>query len=663
MEVSKVQLEAHYFLDGSLPSDLKQKIIAQRESFRATQIAVPEHHHALTRLLSKKDISSSSKEKIAKAILKGSVNIVNDEEAKVQRIPSTRSSNDINLDSVRHNIAPPNFLEVTSKPASIFFGDVKSMKTYEREKSKRKLKSNEIFYWANQTVPLSDELVLSRNGSFTNSIEPHIHAAKNKLAEIYRKQDIDKKKQELDLLYKEAKIVKENAREATLQKIEISKKINELRHKLVARIKKRKDLVAGDVVRLLTDDALLDYMEKYNGYSMSIDAALSLIVSSVGIDKVEKSNINISEDLKTMSRPLTSGQLSPLPPLINDSINSSALNLSSSEVDSTSLSLPQNPPSPKGRAMLGGGFRLQNKTTAVPSSQSIHSDGTFDLAIDIMQKNISLMDNLPHKQPEKFVSDETLHKIGTKKFDSKKLHAELKKSAKAQRKELKSYQLSLKSDSVTRLPTTINISADLLGELSESDELKDQLASVKIKGIEGMDVVTDELNDGREGEDQDKEINYDNVVHEKVQILDNTHVRHRNSYVSVISASSNDASSVHKDIQSFIDLSGLFDEYGNVRQLTMSSKPPRFIRHVKSKEKHDTIYPKSPYMSKPGSVPDTTKVLSFGVPSGAGLALWKNSRQCKMEDFAENGSPPRSVASMKHTHRLLTHERPFVSAT
>lgn len=494
-------LKKHYNLDSAIPSvvavdaihiaKLSEGLgIAPTQQIRiATSSADRELEMANINLIGQvfKDqrINLRQRENIAKSILKGDYRVG----SATQRPDGTRPGNvtavhDLDLARGvgllhRHRMKKPRFIEIDGNQASIPILDPSEELLKAQAKRRSKGKKSAGFFLFNAYVP--EEEVPIRPGKSEQSLEKsrsmsQFSHSKGGMLRDSKRLSLEKCKSNEEVLSAQANREKRRSSEEMEGKRLLRKKIEEFRCKVLERLEEKSDPLKSTIMRSLSDKVALSVMERYRGFTMSIDAIISLIGSSLGAS-VDPRDVRVVGQLSEVGHEPPSYQESPkevamekilkeMPysgeyPLVGRSFGSRAASRPAPaavpEVIPTEESHIPSPPrisSPLGRSWnannpqlkrLGAGFSIFPRTgdnvarmdedeaeggrPLVGKLSTMHQwnmmSDSLDLsligdrdtcaqrAIDALIDEMKGQGTLPSLQPERVISDRQIERLGT----------------------------------------------------------------------------------------------------------------------------------------------------------------------------------------------------------------------------------------------------------
>jgi hypothetical protein len=124
----------------------------------------------------------------------------------------------------------------------------------------------------NPPTPITEGIPSPSRGGVSDSLS-HVrsHMIREKLAFIF------KQKEESERLRREAEEQQRRQRDQLLDRVEMRRRVQEFRRKLLNRLKEKNDPHLGSWMRRLDDAVIIGFIDTYKGYTMSIDAILSII--------------------------------------------------------------------------------------------------------------------------------------------------------------------------------------------------------------------------------------------------------------------------------------------------------------------------------------------------------------------------------------------------
>eukprot|EP01035_Chromulina_nebulosa_P036057 gene36057-48520_t len=434
------KLGSYYSLDGLLPSAVQRKLNSQLSDPSITskeQRNDGDEKKILFKIMNDNKLTPKQKESIAASVLRGGTfpvdkkyNSPNDNPFAVN--PSQIDSYDLSLLINRHNLRKPQFLQIVSEKSII-----EPMQSSQFHYHRPMIASYPLY-----KSSTSIGLVKNENPVASSAKTQMIAEAKSKSIQQAREDALNSR----NIIQEFKQVEKENV----LKRIEIKKKMIEFRQILKEHLQKQKMSQVGNIMRCVTDEMIYHFMEKYDGFSMSIDAIISLIGNKLGSSAVSPyPDVNISTVQRFLAPLPTEGEeygvndygqgRDPSQHLLNEFDS-----LPFKERTYTGYKVRSAP-----ERVLASGFRMgspwkemldntdnseySNKFVKKSSSsqdsrdeKQIADDAILD-AMSVMRKQLILEKTLPSLRPEKVLTDKQLEDIGFRRRSIEQISREISK--------------------------------------------------------------------------------------------------------------------------------------------------------------------------------------------------------------------------------------------
>lgn len=434
-------------------------------------------------------INLRQRESIAKAILagdytvgearaaRGDAALLSPHLAAVRDLDVTRGEGLLR----RHGMKKPRFLQIVSAPAPVLVATASAVLQHEQQKRRSKAKKTGFFLF-NQYLPEEERPIYAERGCGTLEHSDYLDQRASMLQQS--KLDVVKRCKEEAALCKElAAREKRRDQDAKEKKHQLRNQIRDFRQLVLQRLTERADPLQGKIMRALTDKTARALMEQYRGFTMTVDAIITLLGTSLGRDigrSAEASgpaqNVRVAARAESVSQSMEKAlesracysneyplegrkfgsraasrtrPISP-PPAMDEA------GASNTRAPSRSMSPSWNAPSPSLRRR-GSGFTILPRTDRVNSrggQDNVVSEDPQDLLFmndsfgsgedAVAQRAIaSVMDEmrgdgtLPSLQPERVISDTQLERLGTNEatFDSIAREVRYQKNKKMQKEQ------------------------------------------------------------------------------------------------------------------------------------------------------------------------------------------------------------------------------------
>lgn len=284
------RLGKFYNLDVAIPQSVMPTVVNVSFDNRQQERRRDMPHGGISKKLEALDddlVSYGQRERIAAAMLKGKM----DSTASAVGIRGEKTGNELIsgldeestvltnfMDAQRSKIHGPNFLGVSCFPVEVHQEHPREVIEKERQRI-RAIHGKEVLYsWGGATLqPVTDTVELSTRTVGTEESMGRKDASLHATIKKWRQDNIEKSKNELKEMAVEVQKRKKAELEAVEMKIKHKKGLTEFRDKLKERLRDRKDPLQGPVMRRFNDDSAQEFMDKFTGYQMSLDAALNMI--------------------------------------------------------------------------------------------------------------------------------------------------------------------------------------------------------------------------------------------------------------------------------------------------------------------------------------------------------------------------------------------------
>lgn len=332
----------------------------------------------------------AQKEKIAKKILKGEYDVdeclepIDDEEARPYNPfkHQTHSCANLKRHYIRHNA-----FELRSEPVYIHSMDHTVKKSVALNQRKSLGQGPKHYSWGSQPPVPAVPLYVPKRKSENRTILP----LRSEILSQKIQSDVEKIKSFREHIPDSRGAYASQKR----REIEVRKKLAGFKEKLFHRLKEKHDSQLTDIMRTLDDSVIFDFIEKYKGCTMSIDA----ILTHIGASLSPKQAATYSEMLEIASSPerevkpvQTSNGFKTVP---REFKSKAAGFRSSSYAKSRSDKCLQE-------------IFVEEFEKSRPSSPSAQS-------MNVMRDQLYEEKLLPSMQPEKAISDDDLESLGQKK--------------------------------------------------------------------------------------------------------------------------------------------------------------------------------------------------------------------------------------------------------
>jgi len=291
-------------LGGSLPQELsgwanKKKNrssggIAREIKFADSDKSAAEaERQTIGRVFKDDRINLQQREQIAKSILDGDYKSVvrdgnkNNNNANRGKDDGLREVFDRDLTRGiaqlnRHRMQKPSFLVAVAKPAPIRFADPSMLLEHEISKKVNQTASKRIYTWAGQIIKESDRPVTIVKSNYEQLVQEKWLREKKKMLLQSKYEFVAKFKAESKFKMELAKAAKRTALSQSEEKNEMIHNVVTFRTKLREFLEARKDPMTGNILRFVDNKVAQDILEKYRGFTMTIDAVVGLIGQTLG---------------------------------------------------------------------------------------------------------------------------------------------------------------------------------------------------------------------------------------------------------------------------------------------------------------------------------------------------------------------------------------------
>jgi hypothetical protein len=244
-------------------------------------------------------INLAQKEKIARSILEGEYRVGE----AMRRADGTRAGRVAAVHDLdvargegllqRHKMKKPRFIEVDGTQVPVIVADPWTILAHEQKKRRDEIKGGEKktgFFLFNQYIP--EEKVPIRPGPSEKSMASSKSQAeflqrKTRLLQASKLNEVKKAKNSVSEMVVAAAEVKRKFSEKTHDKKQLRKRIEQFRSKILARLKEKNHPLTGRIMRSLTDKEAEAIMERFRGFTMSVDAIIALVGTSLGASGAE----------------------------------------------------------------------------------------------------------------------------------------------------------------------------------------------------------------------------------------------------------------------------------------------------------------------------------------------------------------------------------------
>jgi hypothetical protein len=220
------------------------------------------------------------------------------------------------MDAQRSKINGPNFLGVSCSPVEVH-SELPRMVIEKERQRVRALQSRDqavLYSWAGTTLAPVDVVEVSTRTVGSDEAVGKKDASLNATIKKWRQDNIEKSKSEMKEMTVEVQKRKKAELEAVEMRIKHKKGLGEFRDKLKERLRDRRDPLQGPVMRLFNEDSAQQFMDKFTGYQMSLDAALNMIGAPLGRSAAYDMGKTVVLPTDQLGVDPTSGTMVVLPP-------------------------------------------------------------------------------------------------------------------------------------------------------------------------------------------------------------------------------------------------------------------------------------------------------------------------------------------------------------
>jgi hypothetical protein len=180
-------------------------------------------------------------------------------------------------------IRQTNFLEISSDAALIpKYSPGQISKERRQYRINKKNKTKEIYRGPRSALYSLDpsKSQKSKRSLFLDDVVKR-EAAQNSFSQLSKLERIAKNREELRTRGGEAEKRKELNHQKQNSKIKLAKNLKEFRQKLIERLREKENYSASSMMRCVDDSMIHEFMKRYEGYTMSVDTALGMMVGGM----------------------------------------------------------------------------------------------------------------------------------------------------------------------------------------------------------------------------------------------------------------------------------------------------------------------------------------------------------------------------------------------
>ena len=181
----------------------------------------------------------------------------------------------------RHGMKKPRFLQVVSAPAPVLVATASAVLQHEQQKRRSKAKKTAYFLF-NQYLPEEERPIYPDRG--TPALHSEFFDQRASMLQQSKLDLVKRCKEEAALCKELAAREKRRDQDAKEKKHQVRNQIRDFRLLVLQRLTERADPLQGKIMRALTDKTALDIMEHYRGFTMTVDAIITLLGTSLGRD-------------------------------------------------------------------------------------------------------------------------------------------------------------------------------------------------------------------------------------------------------------------------------------------------------------------------------------------------------------------------------------------
>lgn len=278
---------------SSLPGDLMGCLSNTRGT--VIRSSSPSNNEVVNQLKNAMDnpyVNFSEGERIAAAVLKGDTVPVSTSGQVVHR-PHKDLQNQ--SDWVTRRSTKLNFLEVVSDAAPVH--ETNAADEMKKSKSSREIRQ-QGFTWAGQYVASKPEVFnIARDTELTKKRDQELKVMSIAHAQMLSKKTaLERNREEVRNVRTESVRLRDELRKANARKLDSKKRLATVREKLYEKLKATNDPMMGPIMRCADDGFLHNFMEEYEGYSMSVDAVIAMLGKTLGTERkfVKPSTVDTS---------------------------------------------------------------------------------------------------------------------------------------------------------------------------------------------------------------------------------------------------------------------------------------------------------------------------------------------------------------------------------
>lgn len=414
------------------------------------------------RILNDKSLNHKQKEKLSHAILQGNY-VVKEKDIHIQptsptstagagsRFVSTRDHLNVNeqrrlqteANTKRFVFKHNSSIELQSRQAPIFLTPVSTLLEKEKERQRNIDHLTGECVWGSQHVEYCDPYVLGATSPTAEKYEAEfirqqLNMAANISKGMAKKHQVDEVKE----IKKIASQRNDSYTEDKRRNNEYQRKISSFRRKLLERLKEKRDPQVNDIMRTVTSEVIDQFVEKFKGCAMTVDAILYHIGANVpplentgGLIRIPSLNDDDTKAATETMKPSLQRTNSAKKKEIILDVDNDILNQRRERLSGRDPNLILNSRDVISR---GGGFiaklpkRKPKRSHSPPNpfddpnyqpSISVtdswdgeeHADNSVGRAIDAVREELAGNNMLNDMQPEKFLTDEQLLALGEHK--------------------------------------------------------------------------------------------------------------------------------------------------------------------------------------------------------------------------------------------------------
>jgi hypothetical protein len=293
----ETRLGLYYDLDSIIPKSITSSV----RGTRAGTPKVPniqlnsylDNHATGLRSLKDEAVSHEHRERIAKSLLDGTHMDTSLQKWGGQGHSSQSSAfgdestifseEDYDDSTTMSDLRQTNFLEISSNAVHIpLYSPGQICEERRQYQLDKRNKTKEIYRGPRSALYSLDpsKSQKSKRSLFLDDVVKR-ESAQNSFSQQSKLERIAKNREELRTRGGEAEKRKELDHHTQISKIKLAKNLKEFRQKLIERLREKENYNASSMMRCVDDSMIHEFMKKYEGYTMSVDTALGMMVGGM----------------------------------------------------------------------------------------------------------------------------------------------------------------------------------------------------------------------------------------------------------------------------------------------------------------------------------------------------------------------------------------------